>query len=276
MDKNQLKIMEEIVSAVKKTGVDVDYIPNKTLKLTFQAKEDYGDSHAPSEISITGHQIENLHAMSPTLIPSMIACSFPYQDKQAFMKDGLSGLTGSGVEITPAIKRLLEKSWDQMTSQCSKAEKAALAAVAPYERSEKKVPHSALTFGQLHKIMNLFKEQGITAKVGVLATGKYFLRTDFTAIVPTDDKPMRLTDTQSVAIPGTLSALVKYFEEGQHSREHFETTLSQKTGMKPDAKAIQTAYQVSSEARGKAVSSITDYLKTEIKKEAEKRHTRTR
>lgn len=276
MDREQLKIMEEIVSAVKKTGVDVDYTPNKTLRLTFQAKEDYGDGHAPSEISITGHQIENLHAMPPTLIPSMIACSFPYADKQAFLKDGLSGLNGSGVEITPAITRLLEKSWDQMTSQCSKAEKAALAAVAPYERSEKKVQHSALTFGQLHQIMNLFKEQGITSKAGVLATGKYFLRTDFTAIVPTDDKPMRLTDTQSVAIPGTLSALVKYFEAGQQSREHFETTLSQKTGMKPDAKAIHTAYQMSSEARGKAVSGITDFLKNEIKNEAEKRHSRTR
>lgn len=276
MDSEQLKIVEEMVSAVKKTGVDVDYTPNKTLRLTFHAKEDYGDGHAPSEISITGHQIENLHAMPPTLIPSMIACSFPYADKQAFLKDGLSGLNGSGVEITPAITRLLEKSWDQMTSQCSKAEKAALAAVAPYERSEKKVPHSALTFGQLHQIMNLFKEQGITSKVGVLATGKYFLRTDFTAIVPTDDKPMRLTDTQSVAIPGTLSALVKYFEAGQQSREHFETTLSQKTGMKPDAKAIHTAYQMSSEARGKAVSGITDFLKNEIKNEAEKRHSRTR
>ena len=276
MDRNQLKIMEEIISAVMKTGIDVDYVPNATLRLTFHAKEDYGDGHAPSEISITGHPIENLHIMPPTLIPSMIASSFPYSEEQVFMKDGLSGLTDSGVEITPAIKKLLEKSWNQMTSQCSKAEKAALAAVAPYERSEKKVPHSALTFGQLHKIMDLFKEQGITAKVGVLATGKYFVRTDFTAIVPTDDKPMRLTDTQSVAIPGTLSALVKYFEAGQHSREHFETTLSAKTGMKPDAKAIQTAYQLSSEARGKAVSSIIDYLKNEIKKEAEKRHSRIR
>lgn len=276
MDREQLKIMEEIVSAVKKIGVEVDYTPNKTLRLTFHAKEDYGDGHAPSEISITGYPIENLYAMPPTLIPSMIACSFPYQDKQAFIKDGISGLTGSGVDITPAITRLLEKSWDQMTSQCNKAEKAALAAVAPYERSEKKVPHSALAFGQLHQIMDLFKEQGITAKVGVLATGKYFLRTDFTAIVPTDDKPMRLTDSQSVAIPGTLSALVKYFEAGQYSREHFETTLSRKTGMKPDAKAIQTAYQMSSEVRGNAVSSITDFLKNEIKKEAEKRHIRTR
>ena len=67
----------------------------------------------------------------------MIACSFPYQDKQAFIKNGLSGLTGSGVEITPAITRLLEKSWDQIMSQCSKQKRLALAAVAPYEQSEK-------------------------------------------------------------------------------------------------------------------------------------------
>ena len=71
MDRDQLNAMEEIVSAVKKTGVDVDYTPNKTLRLTFHAKEDYGDGHAPSEISITGHPIENLHVMLPTLIPSM-------------------------------------------------------------------------------------------------------------------------------------------------------------------------------------------------------------
>lgn len=109
MDRDQLKIMEKIVSAVKKTGVNVEYTPNKNLRLTFRAKEDYGDGHAPSEISITGQPIENLHAMPPTLVPSMIACSFPYQDKQAFIKNGLSGLTGSGVEITPAITRLLEK-----------------------------------------------------------------------------------------------------------------------------------------------------------------------
>ena len=81
MDREQLKIMEEIVSAVKKTGVDVEYTPNKNLRLTIHAKEDYGDGHAPSEISITGQPIENLHAMPPTLVPSMIACSFPYQDK---------------------------------------------------------------------------------------------------------------------------------------------------------------------------------------------------
>lgn len=92
----------------------------------------------------------------------MIACSFPYQDKQAFIKNGLSGLTGSGVEITPAITRLSEKSWDQIMSQCSKAEKAALAAVAPYEQSEKKVPQSALTFGQFHKITKLYKTSPIT------------------------------------------------------------------------------------------------------------------
>ena len=159
MDRDQLKIMEKIVSAVKKTGVNVEYTPNKNLRLTFRAKEDYGDGHAPSEISITGQPIENLHAMPPTLVPSMIACSFPYQDKQAFIKNGLSGLTGSGVEITPAITRLLEKSWDQIMSQCSKAEKAALAAVAPYEQSEKKVPQSALTFGQLHNITNYLKSE---------------------------------------------------------------------------------------------------------------------
>lgn len=162
MDREQLKIMEEIVSAVKKTGVNVEYTPNKNLRLTFRAKEDYVDGHAPSEISITGQPIENLHAMPPTLVPSMIACSFPYQDKQAFIKNGLSGLTGSGVEITPAITRLLEKSWDQIMSQCSKAEKAALAAVAPYEQSEKKVPQSALTFGQFHKITKLYKTSPIT------------------------------------------------------------------------------------------------------------------
>ena len=54
MDRDQLKIMEKIVSAVKKTGVNVEYTPNKNLRLTFRAKEDYGDGHAPSEISITG------------------------------------------------------------------------------------------------------------------------------------------------------------------------------------------------------------------------------
>lgn len=58
MDREQLKIMEEIVSAVKKTGVNVEYTPNKNLRLTFRAKEDYVDGHAPSEISITVNQLK--------------------------------------------------------------------------------------------------------------------------------------------------------------------------------------------------------------------------
>ena len=70
MDRDQLKIMEKIVFSSKKDWRKCRIHSEQKLKTNFRAKEDYGDGHAPSEISITGQPIENLHAMPPTLFPA--------------------------------------------------------------------------------------------------------------------------------------------------------------------------------------------------------------